>query len=338
MNKNKLSVTNLLCALINKAEINDIKISPTNDTKKLSMTLRVEPEIKQFYEIQADNLGVSLHDFITMTLRSVMHSTLPQVNTEIDLCIERFLEVFKIHSIPTVDIPRFIPGCNILLSDLKNPDSLLPKMTEEVFEQTSKLFSVNLKWLKGVADNIYERYNRHYDSLWYKNPEQLIERLNHHRLKGKIVEVLILTTTETTDQIKSSSYKDYNENDSALLPINITLKVTDNKLRYTYYERFNTEAWNYTPVREVLISLLTYFNKSRITYWNLSLSEKAFSKFNKLNIFLSDIIRSNGDNRLISFQDFCEETPDNPELKTLRNAGFIFEERLKNYIPTNAQM
>jgi hypothetical protein len=59
---NKLSIHNLILSLIDRADISQLKISNNSTETKTGMTIRAEPQLKEFYQIQAENLGVSLHD------------------------------------------------------------------------------------------------------------------------------------------------------------------------------------------------------------------------------------------------------------------------------------
>ncbi|NRA89530.1 MAG: hypothetical protein HRU43_00070 [Simkaniaceae bacterium] len=301
---------------------------------KTAMTIRAEPQLKEFFEIQADNLGVSLHDFIIMTLRSVMHASLPQVNTEIDLCSERFVDAFKKHDIPVIDIPKFFKEGEILRSDLKSSDSLLNKLSESVLRRTSELFSISIDWLKGSSNTISNCYEKAYNSFWYKETQSLLERIRQHKDSGKKVEVLIFTTEETLNYITEATYLHGEEHGENEIPVNITLKISNPNLNYTFYELFDQEPWNYRPVRLTLKALVLYFEKNRIHFTNICVPEKVFDKMMESSIFVSDAIKGHKHSSKVKFHKFCEDKPSNPEKKELLGVEGRYIEKISPYEST----
>lgn len=68
-------------------------------------------------------------------------------------------------------IPRFF-GHGITIADVKDDETLLPKLTEEILDAAVKLFAVRREWLDGADDQIYPLHD------FYKHPQEFETFLN----------------------------------------------------------------------------------------------------------------------------------------------------------------
>jgi hypothetical protein len=76
----------------------------------------------------------------------------------------RFVRLFELHGVHRNQIPRFF-GHGITVADIKDDDTLLPKLTEEILDAAVELFAVRREWLDGTETKIYPLHD------FYKKPE-----------------------------------------------------------------------------------------------------------------------------------------------------------------------
>lgn len=77
----------------------------------------------------------------------------------------RFVNLFESHGVHRNQIPRFF-GHGITVADIKNDDTLLPKLTEEILDAAVALFAIRREWLDGAETRIYPLHD------FYKKPEE----------------------------------------------------------------------------------------------------------------------------------------------------------------------
>lgn len=76
----------------------------------------------------------------------------------------RFIRLFEAHGVHRNQIPRFF-GHGITIADVKDEETLLPKLTEEILDAAVELFAVRREWLDGAETQIYPLHD------FYKKPE-----------------------------------------------------------------------------------------------------------------------------------------------------------------------
>jgi hypothetical protein len=86
-----------------------------------------------------------------------------------DIVAERFLVLFGAHGVAVSQIPRLLP--QVGLDHLNSRDSLLGALTNDVLDETGKLFGVEREWLDGVSDRLYA------SRTIYKRPVNLFRDL-----------------------------------------------------------------------------------------------------------------------------------------------------------------
>ena len=120
------------------------------------------------------------------------------------IVVNRFLQIFKDHGVSISQIPRLIP--QVTLDKLKDTETLLQALTNEVIEQTANLFLIRRAWLEGVSDRIY-------DYRWcYKSPRKFYEDLSEQRIDNIMWPIMVFCRSEKIN------YKGWREQPLVLVP------------------------------------------------------------------------------------------------------------------------
>lgn len=152
----------------------------------------------------------------------------------VNLVPQRFLQVFREHGVEASQIPRIFPQTS--LDDLKNPDSLLKKLTPAVLDEVSELFGIRSEWLEGVDDDIYQ-------FKWcYKNPEHFFEHIADLTLKRNGFPVRVLSTTKNIDG---------SDDRQQWLVLVIVEKIAElgERIINRYHVYYDSWDWGYEPSR-----------------------------------------------------------------------------------------
>ena len=169
--KTKISLHRLFQVLLSPIASKEYEALPEEDT--VPTTIRLEPDIRRYYEDIAKELGISLQAIIKIALTGLMKVSQNEVKTELNLVIDRFFEIFSAHQIQTIDIPKFLLPQRIALSSLAHNDRLLDTIDSHLLEHISKLFNANFRWLQG-----FESCPVKTGRIWYKSPGTFCHRLN----------------------------------------------------------------------------------------------------------------------------------------------------------------
>ena len=306
---NQLSIHSLLNLLLKKTDFSPLADEGDHTSQKITTSIRLEPKVRKFIDIQAQSLGFGLNEFISMTLKAVMESSLPDKHDELDSSFFRFIDVFKNHNIPLLDIPNFFDG-KISCSDLNNKDSLLNKLDPSVIKKTSEMFSVEEKWLKGVQGiSPYDSFNRR----WYKNFDCLANRYFHYFFLGQSVEFIFLL--DQKENVKSLNKSRKRDEDSHEIGITVGLKIENNNgiTPYTFYEIWETKTWNHRKTRIYLKAILLFLRRGNLNFGACSLPTDKLKAVRSGNEFLTE----NRNNGLlgcgIRFEDYIIDDEYNPE-------------------------
>lgn len=134
---------------------------------------------------------------------------------------DRFLQLFENHGVHHNQIPRFFDH-GLSLTDVKDDESLLLKLDEEILNAACDLFAVRREWLDGADNQIYPLHD------FYKHPEEFIKfalsikQSSQTRLGGVLV----------------VAYSKCHEED-ALLILEETVGFVGDKPIYRYHICFN---------------------------------------------------------------------------------------------------
>ena len=123
---------------------------PESDPSPTS--LRLPPDVKKFYEIQAEALGISLHQTILIALRGIKENTTRSPESIVLLIRERFLSVFREHGINYPGMVSLLRPFGFTLAILRDESRLLEFISKQVIEYVAECFQLNPSWL-GAEDN-----------------------------------------------------------------------------------------------------------------------------------------------------------------------------------------
>ncbi len=156
-----MSLTRLIANLLSQKSEEEYSVLPDDEIKPT--TVRLEPGVRKFCDIQSEKMGISVQSFISMVLHGVMLESISPVTSELTLMHERFFDLFKFHKIPLAHIPLILKDFNITLSILSDRGRLLDAYSEKLLEYLSELFLVHQNWLNGTSHYITKGFNH-----WYK--------------------------------------------------------------------------------------------------------------------------------------------------------------------------
>jgi len=157
----------------------------------------------------------------------------------VSLTAERFLQVFRDHSVELAQIPRLLP--QVKLDDLQSNDRLLGILTPELIDQVAQLFGIRSEWLEGVDDQIYGHLAA------YKEPSRLLDHLGRLMAQPDYLEQVgaplrVLTTTKCLDY-RSTERQD-------LIPILIEpIRNIGDETIYRYHVYQDGYCWEHPPCR-----------------------------------------------------------------------------------------
>jgi hypothetical protein len=159
----------------------------------------------------------------------------------------RVLQIFKDHGVAISQIPRLIPGLS--LKDLNSHESLLAALTPEIIKQIAELFKIQVKWLEGTTDAIYE--NGYY--CCYKNPWRFFEDINLFKI-DRFEEPLIAFTS-----VPRLDYKSGKDQFVLLVQREICANL-DGKIIYRY-RIIDQFLWGYYKSRIQLKAMIRIWYK-----------------------------------------------------------------------------
>jgi len=82
----------------------------------------------------------------------------------------RFIRLFETHGVHRNQIPRFF-GFNLTIADVKDDETLLPKLSEEMLDAACEIFAVRREWLDGAETQIHPEHD------FYKHPDKFLKFL-----------------------------------------------------------------------------------------------------------------------------------------------------------------
>lgn len=161
-----------------------------------------------------------------------------RISNSANIAAQHFLWALSDHGVASSQIPRLIP--EIKSADLQTESSLLAVLTPDLLEKTAKFFGVNLKWLEGMSDKIYE-----YQSC-YKQPEVFLELFSAIQSRKWLDDIgipfRVLTCSKDLDR-SSNRYQ-------PLVPV-LVEKIADlgDQPIYRYIIFNDGFDWNHEPAR-----------------------------------------------------------------------------------------
>lgn len=285
--KTNLSLSSLLLNLVSRAPRQPVIDEEPEDSKKVGTTIRFEPVTRRFIETQADNLGISVQEFVAMTFKAIMKATEEPQATELELMADRFVEAFTRHGIPVADIPTLLPGGTLTRSDLLARKDLLNKLDDATIQQVSTLFTLNPGWLKGVDSNPHKTPF----SRWYKNVSGFAHRLAVLNHACRRIKVLFIAEKGLTLEKLLVAKEKGDEVDAIDVGVVIEKEHLVNGVEFRSYEVWESERWNYWRCRHCLKAIMMFCENARISYDGVLLEEDAISRLFYGNTLAADEIR-----------------------------------------------
>ncbi|MFK5949565.1 MAG: hypothetical protein QM500_12440, partial [Methylococcales bacterium] len=196
--KNALSITALLVKLLNSAPKPE-PVDNEDDKEKKGTTIRFTKNTLSFIESNAEHLGISAQQFVSMTMTSVKEATVHPQYTELQLMLGRFVSIFSSHGIPVSDIPVILDN-DISRSDLLSDQYLLNKLDDALINKVATLFSVQPGYLKGLDSTPHKsNYMR-----WYKNISNVARRLAVLSHENRSIRVLFIAEQGSISNLYSA--------------------------------------------------------------------------------------------------------------------------------------
>ncbi|HBN23066.1 MAG TPA: hypothetical protein DD412_07500 [Holosporales bacterium] len=305
----QLSIHSLLSVLLKKTDFSPLADEGDHTSQKVTTSIRLEPKVRKFVDIQAKSLGFGLNEFISMTLKAVMESSLPDKHDELDSSFFRFIDVFRKHNIALIDIPNFFGG-EIYRSDLNDKVSLLNKLSPSIIKKTSEMFAVEENWLKGLENSpSFIPSNK----IWYKNFENLIDQYFHYKILGNNVEIFFLLDQKETKKTMKDARNSQDQSEDINITVGLKIDQPRNAFQNTVYEIWDNERWNYIGARLYLKAILMFCRKASIRFGGYCLPTEELEKVRSGNMFLSECYKNGPHRSRISFKDYIINDELNPE-------------------------
>ena len=86
---------------------------------------------------------------------------------ELESVATHFVRLFESHGVHRNQIPRFF-GFNLTIADVKDDETLLLKLSEEMLDAACEMFAVRREWLDGAESQVYNLHD------FYKHPEDCV--------------------------------------------------------------------------------------------------------------------------------------------------------------------
>ncbi|MBQ4837359.1 hypothetical protein [Pseudoalteromonas luteoviolacea] len=91
---------------------------------------------------------------------------------------QRFLDLFEAHGVAKSQVSAFFDR-GLTISDCSSPARLLEKLTDELLKDAASLFAVNIDWLYGTTDEVYNIHQ------FYKHPEYCKDFVKALKTEGR---------------------------------------------------------------------------------------------------------------------------------------------------------
>lgn len=328
----KLSIANLLTTLLQSIPEKPVRSHQQDKEeesgRRIPTTIRLEPDVKEFIERYASNMGLSIQDFISMTLSAVMRASEHKQLGELDLMISRFFDLFQAYGVKTADIPLLLPEGTLTRADLEHRDRVLNALNSPVIQGVSSLFRVRQDWLKGASDYCIDTSELYH---WYKSPHTFARKLLIHRCDRDTtsVSVMFVTSEETNlARLNEARLREENAPREYVLPVAaIEKKICGVKI--TTYEVWKGERWNYENCRMDLKVMMYFCERAGISLDGVGLPKEKFEHLSSGKILPATALERPRKNW--SIDDVIWDSPTNLEREELPEVRSRYKERMEAY-------
>jgi len=276
-----LSISNLLTLLIGRVPGPPPVVPLAEedvDQRRIPTTIRLEPNVKAFIERHAAGTGLSIQDFISMTLRAVMVASDSPKLSELDLVVSRFFDLFESYQVNTVDIPLFLPESRLKRADLEHRDRVLNVLDRDTIGHLAKTFMVNPTWLNGTSSQCVEHSQI---GRWYKAPANFARALLKFKYQDSVKRMSVTFVTNehvNLDRLDEARREEDSIGSVDVTPV-ISLSVQVAGVEFEVFEIWERQRWNYINCRLGLKAMIMFCEKARVSVDGISLPQEKYRDF-----------------------------------------------------------
>lgn len=271
MKKQKFSFFEIVASLARTAPLHAPESEP--DDKRVTQSVRLPHDVRAWTQAQAEHLGISIQDFIALTMKGVMVATNSPNTHEYDTLLTRFFSLFQEHGIATLDIPKLLPPNTIKASSLRDSAQVIDMLEDDkVITHLCGLFDIRKEWIKGEDNLIYEHHR------FYKRLSSVLSTIARHKVKtGSRVEVYFITK-KNVSLVQLAEYtkrEEHNDDSSVHIVLKFDQKI--NGLTFSTYQVWDSLSWDYSPSRYHAKALLLFCDKTQNYPTALSLNDQEYN-------------------------------------------------------------
>jgi len=321
MKRIKLSLFDILARL---AQTAPTQSNPPDESEgRVTHSIRFPADVRQWITMQSDHLGVSIQDFVSLTMKGVMLTTNSPQTDDFATMVMRFFLLFKAHDIATADIPSFLPENTLARSELRDANKIIDALNDDVIKHLATIFEIDGNWLKGKTNRIYKT------RTFYKSLSSVAQEMI--RLKSKSQSnVYVWFLTRSGIGLKELAAIRHEENSHRHYEnVQVILKhdKTVNGYEITTYQLWDNLSWDYWRSRYYAKALIYFCNAANFYVSAYSLQENVLSDIIAGKEFLSDI-RQKGQHWTIDELTWDQEC--NPERDELQAIEDFYKEEDKD--------
>lgn len=269
----KLSLEKLLHQLVGRGT--QLAASTPVRDGRTPTSIRLKPETRHFLEMQAQVLNTSVQSLIDVILDGVVEATTDTSSARLRSIRERFFHLMDAHRLDLPAAVELMMSYGFTLSALNSVDRLLDLMTPDAINHLAETFHVRKSWLRGQSDATIraEGYVR-----WYKDIPATAQRLVTLIKAGNKPELMFIRRRGADFE---RAFKDNDSGNARLEPVGVVMRMareTPSGTRFTTYEVWQFERWNYGPCRQQLKLLIAFCEQFRIFVVGHELPEDSIKK------------------------------------------------------------
>lgn len=238
-------------------------------------SIRLKPETKHFLEAQAQVLNTSVQSLIDAILDGVAQATTDDPTARLRSIRERFFLLMEAHGLDLPAAVELMAPHGFSLSALNSVDRLLDLMTPAAINYLAETFHVRSSWLRGEGGSAVRSggYVR-----WYKDVPSTAQRLIALVKAGNKPELMFIRRRGADFE---RAFEDNDSGNAHHEPVGVVMRMareTASGTRYTTYEVWQFERWNYGPCREQLKLLIAFCEQFRIFVVGHELPEEVINQ------------------------------------------------------------
>ncbi|MDO9421075.1 MAG: hypothetical protein Q7T66_10460 [Herminiimonas sp.] len=272
MSMQNLNLPNLFQTMFRQGSAENSEPTAAVDSRldgMVSMTIRVPPALRSYYEIQAKAIGAaSPSALIAMALEGVRHETnalfssdlTSKVSQDARVVRERLLHLFDAHKFNALMIADFLKEDGFTLETLQNPSAFTSLLSIPMLERIADSFNVNRAWLTNTVDSSSGPSTCVCE--WYKRPGAACKRiaeLYKQNLKLRII-FLRRHRAKFPQAFKESEDAQWEQ----IGIICQTEHSTPSGAKYYKYERWSFDRWNNPRGRESFKAVAMWIAQVRL--------------------------------------------------------------------------